>query len=278
MSRTPFVFLLAAAVLSAPQARAQVEVAPVPREIRADGSRDPAPQVAPAKAENPLEVVARIVKNSNAVGDKLAASDTGPTTRGTQETILKDIESLIDRQENPPPPKPDQNQDKNDQKDKTPDDVTKKEDMSPKGGMNDKQPMKGDPGGGKKEPMAGGIQEPTGGGEQPMGRRPRQKAGEEPKEKDDQAKGGQGGKQQAKTDPRKDPKTATTAPAKPGDPTDPLRATLPTEDEIVKDVWGHLPDKLRQQATQYYQQDFMPRYTELLKLYYSSLSEKGGKK
>ena len=64
----------------------------------------------------------------------------------------------------------------------------------------------------------------------------------------------------------------------PGDPKGPGMPLLPIEDEIVKDVWGHLPDKLRQQATQYYQQDFMPRYTELLKLYYSSLAEKGGKR
>ena len=65
---------------------------------------------------------------------------------------------------------------------------------------------------------------------------------------------------------------------KPGDPKGPGIPVLPIEDEIVKEVWGHLPDKMRQQATQYYQQDFMPRYTELLKLYYSSLAEKGGKR
>jgi hypothetical protein len=63
-----------------------------------------------------------------------------------------------------------------------------------------------------------------------------------------------------------------------GDPKNPARPALPFEDDVVKDVWGHLPDKLRQQATQYYRQEFMPRYSELLKHYYSSLSEKGGKK
>src|SRR6185437_16740425 len=70
--------------------------------------------------------VERIVKNSQAVGDKLAKTDTGTETRGQQKTILKDIDSLIDQQENPPPPmgggdskdkndKDKNNQDKSDQ-------------------------------------------------------------------------------------------------------------------------------------------------------------------
>ena len=41
-----------------------------------------------------------------------------------------------------------------------------------------------------------------------------------------------------------------------------------------KDVWGHLPDKL-QADDAILQEDVMPRYSELLRLYYSSLSEKG---
>ena len=49
-------------------------------------------------------------------------------------------------------------------------------------------------------------------------------------------------------------------------------------EEVAKEVWGHLPDKLRQQMSQYYKEDFTPKYAELLKLYYSSLSDKGMKK
>ena len=96
----------------------------------------PGPSRTSAKKENPLEVVERIIKNSNAVGDKLAKTDTGRETLGKQETILKDIESLIDQQEDPPPPKPDQNQDKNKDdknKDKKPDDMNDKDDMMRRG-------------------------------------------------------------------------------------------------------------------------------------------------
>jgi hypothetical protein len=269
MTRVLVFALLGAGMLSASAARARVDVAPAPREIRPDGTRDPAPQPDAAKRENPLDVVARIIKNSNAVGDKLAMTDTGAETLGKQGTILKDIESLIDRQENPPPPKPDQNQDKNDKK---PDDMNKKGDM---GDKNDMPP--------KKKDMGDMGMEPMGGDEQPQGRRPRQQEGNDSKQKDGQSKDPSGMKQQAQpmnSAPPKEPKnTGGKLPdPKPGDPQDPGRPLLPFEDEIVKDVWGHLPDRLRQQATQYYQQDFMPRYTELLKLYYSSLAEKGGKK
>ena len=50
------------------------------------------------------------------------------------------------------------------------------------------------------------------------------------------------------------------------------KASLPLDDDVVKDVWGHLPDKLRQQVTQYYKEQFMPKYSDLLKQYYSSLA------
>ena len=53
----------------------------------------------------------------------------------------------------------------------------------------------------------------------------------------------------------------------------PPKASLPFDDDVAKDVWGHLPDKLRRQMTQYYKEDVMPKYAELLRLYYSSLSE-----
>jgi len=272
--------LCTAGLLGVSAARGEVDVAPAPREIRADGSRDPVPAPANAQKENPLVVVERIIKNSTAVGDKLARTDTGAETRGKQVTILKDIQSLIDQQENPPP-EPDKNEDKSQDKnqdksqDQNPDkkpDNGKMNDMMPMGGMN--QP--------KNEDM-GSAEE----GDQPMPRRPRQQAGKEPMPKSGQGAGGQAtgqtGKkqpQQANNTPPKNPmnNSAARPDPKPGNPKEPGRPLLPIEDEIVKEVWGHLPDKMRQQATQYYQQDFMPRYTELLKLYYSSLAEKGGKR
>ena len=50
------------------------------------------------------------------------------------------------------------------------------------------------------------------------------------------------------------------------------KPSLPIDDSVVKEVWGHLPDKLRQQVSQYYKEQFMPKYSDLLKQYYSSLA------
>ena len=280
MSRGGLFAFLTGVMLAAPVA-ARIDVAPAPREIRPDGSRDPAPQAANPKKENPLEVVERIIKNSKAVGDKLAMTDTGTETRGTQTKILKDIESLIDQQENPPP-QSDQDQQKNQDSAKD-----KKNDSKPMGGMNDK-PMNKD----SKKDMnkdMGGMGEPPmkkdmdmGASEdQPHTRRPRHQDAQEPMSRQGQPKNQSANKQPQQTrQPPRDPKTTGGRVPDPsrGNPTDPGKPSLPLEDEIVKEVWGHLPDKMRQQATQYYQQDFMPRYTELLKLYYASLAEKSERK
>jgi hypothetical protein len=49
---------------------------------------------------------------------------------------------------------------------------------------------------------------------------------------------------------------------------------VPLPERITKDVWGHLPPQLRQQMSQFYRERFMPKYSELLRQYYSSLAEK----
>jgi hypothetical protein len=215
-------------------------------------------------------------------------TDTGTETRGKQETILKDIQSLIDQQENPPPPKPDQDQSDDRDKDKMPmgdmgdkqdkNDKTDKGDMGDMGDKKDSAPMP--KGKGDKDGMGMGMGDMGDmGDDEPMGRRPRRQGNEQTKEQKGNGSGGNQQSQPMTGTPMQPPKnTGGKVPdPQPGDPKGPTIPLLPVEDEIVKEVWGHLPDKMRQQATQYYQQDFMPRYTELLKLYYSSLAEKGGK-
>jgi hypothetical protein len=247
--------------------RADVEVAPLPREVRPDGTRDPIPAV--PKAQDPRETVERIIKNSKAVGDKLAMTDLGTDTRMTQKTILNDIQSLIDRQENPPPQS---GQDKKDSKDNQPNEKDKKNDMMPMNGMNDMPPP----------PKSGMDNQPMGGSDQPKGRKPRQQGNDEPKEKGmDPHKNANDNKTQAKEpagtpqNPKKESVGAAGQQPKGSQTTLP---SIPPEEAVVKDVWGYLPDKLRQQTMQYYKQEFMPRYAKLLEHYYSSLSDKNMKK
>ncbi len=106
------------------------------------------------------------------------------------------------------------------------------------------QPMGGQPMGG--QPMGG---QPMGG--QPMGGQP---MGGQPMGGQAQAGGNQPGE------------AGATRPVTP--------ATVVPEDRVTKEVWGHLPPQLRQKMNQYYQEQFMPRYAELLKQYYAELAER----
>src|SRR5262249_32979279 len=60
----------------------------------------------------------------------------------------------------------------------------------------------------------------------------------------------------------------------------PMKATPSAGDankleELYKDVWGHLPETLRQEMNQYAREQFMPKYGDLLKQYYATSAEKG---
>jgi hypothetical protein len=48
--------------------------------------------------------------------------------------------------------------------------------------------------------------------------------------------------------------------------------------DVYKDVWGHLPEALRQEMDQYSREQFMAKYNDLLKQYYATVAEKGRRK
>jgi hypothetical protein len=48
--------------------------------------------------------------------------------------------------------------------------------------------------------------------------------------------------------------------------------------ELYKDIWGHLPETMRQEMDQYSREEFMAKYSDLLKEYYSRIAEKGRRK
>jgi hypothetical protein len=304
---------LAILFLPAAALAADLPVAPQPREVRADGMREPAPSTLPSAA-SPLETIERIIRNSKDVGDKLGMTDTGKETRKTQDQILSDIRSLIDRQENPPPDsssqdkndkndnndKQDKKDDKQDQKDNKSDNQSKngpqndigngdkKDDKKnsgmPPGGMKDKMPNSGDPppgqsskGGGDGDGK-GGNPPPGGDSDEPRPRKPRQQPGDQGHPSPEQSK------KESKAKPgNKDAMANKSANPQNGGVNNqgvppPSAPALPPEEQAVRDVWGYLPDKVRQQAMQYYKQEFMPRYSKLLEHYYLSLAKEGMKK
>ena len=50
------------------------------------------------------------------------------------------------------------------------------------------------------------------------------------------------------------------------------------DEKLTKDIWGHLPPQLRQKMSQYYREQFMPKYSPLIRDYFSALAEREKKK
>lgn len=48
--------------------------------------------------------------------------------------------------------------------------------------------------------------------------------------------------------------------------------------DLYKDIWGHLPETLRQEMDAYAREQFMAKYQDVLKQYYTTIAEKGRKK
>jgi hypothetical protein len=214
----------------------------------------------------------RIAENAQKAGDRLRAKDPGEDTRRIQQEIVKDIDALIKKAQQPPP---------------------QQGDMSPMppppmGGMGEqsKSPMpKGGSGQQSKSPMGGmgGSAQSNagqgGGSGSKQGRRPRR----ERKPRGDAPMGMSDRTPRADMNPmagRPDPKEGSggdkegTMPAG----SDRFGKASPRRQydklgDLYKDVWGHLPDRLRQEMDLYYREKFMPRYSDLLRRYYAALAE-----
>jgi hypothetical protein len=44
--------------------------------------------------------------------------------------------------------------------------------------------------------------------------------------------------------------------------------------EMLKDIWGHLPETMRMEMDAYARQQFMPKYSDLLREYYKTIAER----
>lgn len=52
---------------------------------------------------------------------------------------------------------------------------------------------------------------------------------------------------------------------------------LPLAETIAKDFWGHLPEQPRQKMMQFFREQYLSKYKDLLPQYYSAISEKDKK-
>jgi hypothetical protein len=233
------------------------EPAPFPREVKAGdaASKDGDPQGLPSEAEL-REMAERVVQNAKSAGARLADKDPGAETRRIQKDVINDLDALIRRAQNPPPQDSSSNQD---QGSSTQD--------QPKGGPMNTPPKGGSSAG--QRPKSGGSQPGMGRNDRraqrnrPPSSRPQQGA-QDDSQKESQANAKQNGAP-------KDPKNGANAGA--GGSTV-QKGPIVKVPDLYKDIWGHLPERLRQEMDLYYREQFMPRYQELLRQYYSSLAER----
>jgi hypothetical protein len=246
--------------------------------------KSPAKEIPPEtkdKAESEIDVhqtAERIAENAQKAGGRLKEKDPGAETRKLQNEIVKDIDALIRKAQEPPP------EQKSDSSQMPP--------MSPPSPSDAKQPMGGGAGQ-SKQPMGGmgaksggSSQAKTGGSgagsESRQGRRQRRDrrpGNSSPKGMGDPM----GGANLGSNEPipaKMEPKGSATGEREgtPQEDADRFGKPSPRRQsdklaDLYKDVWGHLPDRLRQEMDLYYREKFMPRYSELLRQYYAALAE-----
>jgi hypothetical protein len=241
---------------------------PAKPEVKKDEPKEGAP-----KEDDVQQTTDRIAENAKKAGDRLKGKDPGAETREIQNEIVKDIDALIKKAQQPPPMQNDMSPTMPPPKDGMP---PPKDGMPPpKGGT---PPPMGGTGKEPKSPMGMGSGTPE--SKQNPGRRPRRERkprGEGPKD-DPMANANPGGMKPmpAMFDP-KSPPSGKEPKGKDG-ANDRFGQASPKREndkmaELYKDVWGHLPERLRQEMDLYYREQFMPRYSELLRQYYAALAE-----
>jgi hypothetical protein len=226
----------------------------------------------------------RIAENAQKAGERLKGKDPGVDTRKLQQEVVKDIDLLLKKAQQPPPPSPPMP----DMMPPMPPMMPPPKDgmpppkggMPPPKGMGDMPPpMSPMPMGGSGQPQPKGGSTGNSGRPQRKPRRERKPQGDAPKPmgmNDPMPKDGPGGKDPMPARP--ETKEGPMGDKPQGEPNDKFGKLSPKRQndklaDLYKDVWGTLPDRMRQEMDRYYREQFMPRYSELLKQYYSSLAE-----
>lgn len=214
----------------------------------------------PIEDEDEKDVLERVAKNMRAVEEKIANRELGEPTSQQQRDILKDIDSLIRKSE--------QQSGGGGGADNQP---------QPQGGEQDQQDQKQSGGQQKQGQQKGGMQK---GGQQ--GGRQQAKSGQRPRR---ELRSERGGKQRQDRMAKNQPQPGGNQPQpgqqgnNPGQGGDGPKDARPVHPEVVKDIWGHLPESLRAEMNAYSNpQPFMPRYDRLIREYYKTIAEQGRKK
>jgi len=183
--------------------------------------------------EDPEKLKEQIAKDMQSAEQKLKAYDPGSETQSLQDRVIKNLDKLLDLARNPPP------SDQQQQQQQSKGQMGKQKSGQKQGQMSRRQQRtqrRQD-----QERLARGQQK----GQMPMGQQDQDQQEQNQQANRNNPRFG-GGNTSGKANGMSD---------------------------IVKDIWGHLPETLRQEVDHYYRDQFMPRYRDLLQQYYSRLAE-----
>jgi hypothetical protein len=225
----------------------------------------------PDKPEEPevdeQEVINRALKSSRSAEERLANKETDDRTQQHQRDVLRELDSLIDLEkaaQQGQGQQQDQDQQNGEQQQQNQDKQNGKAQQQ-KGAM-------GKQGNRTRQQMAQGQQQGRRHGRRvARGNRQGQGSGQQQQgdgQDQQQANGqnNQGGAQGGRN----------------GKNGGGMGGTSTTEEnnlaDVYKDVWGHLPEALRNEMSAYSREEFMAKYKDVLKQYYATIAEKGRKK
>jgi hypothetical protein len=187
----------------------------------------------------------QIIQDAKDAGKRLANKDSGAMTQQIQRNVIKNIDELLRKAKEPPPP-------------------------GNNGGGGGSSSSENGMGGSSK-------QQPSGGGSSSSAQRKERR-----EKRNETAKGGaKGGQSEPLPAPSNSgnhmPVGGAAQSPSPNKIDSKMSGLPPRIPDAYKNVWGQLPEKLRQEMDLYFREDFMPRYSDMLRRYYSSIAEQDGK-
>ncbi len=204
-------------------------------------AKKPAPRRNQAEEER-KKLVQRILKNMRAAEDRLAKKDPCRGTCDIQRDIVKDLDKLIEQTQNQSSQQQQKQGQSGRQSRRQRRQLSKKQNSSRNSQANNQGNS------GRQKPKDGGKTDKNS-----LAKKDDKKKGQgkKPGKNGQKDGGGMGGKGQAGQK-----KLA----------------------EQFKDIWGHLPEALRQEMEAYSRARFLPQYDALSKQYFRTLSEQGNRK
>jgi hypothetical protein len=205
------------------------------------------------------EVLNRVGKNMRTSEDRLDHAELNDGTHQVQEDIVKDLDSLINRMQNGGG----DDQDQNDQQDQQ---GQQQNQQNKQQGAKQKQNGQTKIGMGKPQRGLKGQRQARAG----QGKKPGQKKQGDQSQQQANAGQQQGGQNQQQAQQQQ--------PNNQGGGGGKSQGEAAKLAEMYKDVWGHLPETMRAEMNAYSREQFMAKYNELIKQYYSTVAEKSRKK